>query len=169
MESYIRKENCFCSVCNKGMYRRPNQIEKGEVFCSSKCSNTRFKKDDILCVVCSSVIERRKRAKTCSRKCSNVHRTGTSYKLGRPKDNVVRARELKDHLLGIRDKKCNRCDFSVIEVIHVHHIIEKSKGGTDDIDNLELLCPNCHALHHHNQKLHGRTTVLANGTALKAV
>lgn len=40
--------------------------------------------------------------------------------------------------------KCLICGFD--EIIEVHHIIPRAKGGTDDEDNLVVLCPNHHAL-----------------------
>lgn len=40
--------------------------------------------------------------------------------------------------------KCFVCDFD--EVVEVHHITPKHRGGTDDLENLALLCPNHHAL-----------------------
>lgn len=41
---------------------------------------------------------------------------------------------------------CGRNDF-----LEFHHLTEKSNGGTDDYDNLILLCACCHAA------VHGRT------------
>lgn len=41
-------------------------------------------------------------------------------------------------------EKCFVCGFD--EIVEVHHILPKHKGGTDDIENLVLLCPNHHAL-----------------------
>lgn len=43
-------------------------------------------------------------------------------------------------------QECAICGFS--ELINLHHIIPKSKDGTDTIDNYIGLCPNCHNLHH---------------------
>lgn len=37
---------------------------------------------------------------------------------------------------------------SYIGAMHLHHINPRSRGGTDDSDNLVSLCPNCHAKHH---------------------
>ena len=37
--------------------------------------------------------------------------------------------------------RCCRCHEIGIEV---HHIIERSRGGNDDIENAAPLCPNCH-------------------------
>jgi len=33
-------------------------------------------------------------------------------------------------------------------LLRVHHIVPVSLGGTDEIENLVLLCPNCHTLVH---------------------
>lgn len=32
---------------------------------------------------------------------------------------------------------------------HIHHIKPICEGGKDDIENVVMLCPNCHALAHH--------------------
>ena len=37
--------------------------------------------------------------------------------------------------------------------IHAHHLIERCKGGSDNLDNLVLLHPNCHRQVHHLMKL----------------
>lgn len=47
----------------------------------------------------------------------------------------------------LRDKKrCVICSYN--RIINIHHIIHRSKGGTNDVDNLITLCPNCHSLVH---------------------
>lgn len=40
--------------------------------------------------------------------------------------------------------KCTVCGFD--EIVEVHHIIARYLGGTEDPENLILLCPNHHAL-----------------------
>ena len=52
--------------------------------------------------------------------------------------------EFKDYLE--LTSKCAICSFP--ELINIHHIIPKSEGGTDTIDNYIGLCFNCHNLHH---------------------
>jgi hypothetical protein len=42
--------------------------------------------------------------------------------------------------------------------LHVHHVIPRSDGGTDDIDNLQTLCPDCHA------QTHGKHSCLLCGS-----
>lgn len=54
----------------------------------------------------------------------------------------------------IRDNyKCNTCKkyfYKNKSKLHVHHIIERSQWGEDNMDNLTLLCINCHSKHHEN-------------------
>jgi RNA-directed DNA polymerase len=42
-----------------------------------------------------------------------------------------------------------RQPITEIERWHSHHLIWRTKGGTDDVDNLVLLHPNCHRQVHH--------------------
>jgi RNA-directed DNA polymerase len=50
---------------------------------------------------------------------------------------------------------CPMCSqgFNGDTSIHTHHIIERCKGGDDNLDNLVLLHPNCHRQVHHLMKL----------------
>ncbi len=41
-------------------------------------------------------------------------------------------------------KACEICGYDL--VVDVHHILEKSNGGNHEIENLVIVCPNCHAL-----------------------
>jgi hypothetical protein len=46
--------------------------------------------------------------------------------------------------------ECSACGWNE-SVCDLHHIIPKSKGGTNDHTNLTVLCPNCHRLAHDNK------------------
>lgn len=49
--------------------------------------------------------------------------------------------------------KCVKCGS--VENLHIHHIVEFSKGGRTELENLELLCASCHAEEHKdNQAYH---------------
>lgn len=88
--------------------------------------------------------------KTCSRSCSNKHREGIRYKMGRPHDKVVYQQGLKFRLLEQRGDKCERCSFPKTEILVVHH---KDRDRThNDLDNLELICPNCHHEEHYLER-----------------
>ncbi len=59
--------------------------------------------------------------------------------------------EIKKHKAWIRAQaikkygnKCELCGFSLI--VDTHHLLPKKEGGLHEINNLTVLCPNCHAL-----------------------
>lgn len=57
---------------------------------------------------------------------------------------------------GVRDKLLvearHRCTICAEKCFEIHHIIEQSAGGTDDEENLIVLCPNCHQQRYHRNK-----------------
>ena len=48
--------------------------------------------------------------------------------------------------LGPEDvHRCERCGkFRHVRSLEIHHILFRSHGGTDDIDNLAAVCRECH-------------------------
>jgi hypothetical protein len=59
--------------------------------------------------------------------------------------------EIKKHKAWIRMQaikkygdKCELCGYGL--TVETHHILPKNKGGLQEINNLMVLCPNCHAL-----------------------
>lgn len=151
MEKYTRKPNCNCKICNKEIYRRPFQLAKGDVYCSQDCYG---KSCTILvaCVVCGNEYQKGLNKKTCSRICSNKLRIGSKY-IGRPlKDKAQTNRALKERLILLRGTNCERCGYSNTKILNVHHKIRRADGGSNDIENLELICPNCHAEEHYGYK-----------------
>ena len=56
-------------------------------------------------------------------------------------------RENKHVLYGQQEGLCNGCklDFP-FKIFEVDHVIPQAKGGTDHIENLQLLCPHCNRL-----------------------
>jgi len=150
-EQYKRKPNTRCLICGKEIYRRPFEIEKnkGRVFCSMKCYGKSCRRE-IPCVVCGKLILAGHNKKTCSRGCANKHRAGIKYKMNRPRDKVKTQRALKIRLLKSRGKKCERCGFEEYQILQVHHK-DKDKNN-NKLDNLEILCPNCHSREHYSEK-----------------
>lgn len=147
-EQYKRTPNTKCFVCGNPVYRRPLELEKsgGRAFCSVVCYGLSCRKENA-CLVCGNPILASLNKKTCSRKCANIYRTGIKYKLGRPsKDKVKNARFVKTGLLDIRGGKCERCGFSKTKILEVHH--RDRNPSNNSLENLELICPNCHAEEH---------------------
>ena len=145
-ESYKRKPNTACLICAKPIYKRPVEIKRGRVFCSSECYGIANRKETP-CIVCGTPILASANAKTCGRACANKHRTGIRYKIGSPKDKVKDQRALKLRLLASRGERCERCKYDKKEILNVHHTDRNRKNS--DLSNLELLCPNCHAEEHY--------------------
>lgn len=102
------------------------------------------------CVICGKLILSKFNKKTCSRTCSNKHRLGIKYKIGRPKDKAKSQRLLKLRLIKERGKKCERCDYKKLEILQVHH--KDRNRNNNDLENLALICPNCHYEEHFLEK-----------------
>jgi len=144
-ESYKRNPNTNCSVCKKLIYRRPSQIKSGKVFCSLICRGISDRKE-IPCSVCGKLILSGLNKKTCNRACANIQRTGIKYHLGSPRDKVKSQQALKIRLLKERGKKCERCDYDKYEILQVHHV--NKNRNHNNLENLLLICPNCHYEEH---------------------
>ncbi|HLN19359.1 MAG TPA: HNH endonuclease [Patescibacteria group bacterium] len=157
VERYKRKPNASCLVCGKDVYRRPIEIKRnnGRVFCSVACYGKSCRKETP-CLICGKPILAGFHRKTCSRSCSNKYREGIKYKLNSPRDKVKTQGLLKIRLLKIRGKKCERCGFGKYEILQVHH--KNKNRNNNDLDNLELICPNCHSEEHYfdNSWVRGR-------------
>lgn len=65
-------------------------------------------------------------------------------------DQVISRRAASQERVSLlrRMRGCDVCGFSVMNVLHVHHIRPVSEGGLGAKDNLALLCPNCHSIVH---------------------
>ena len=150
-ETYKRNPNTKCVVCNKPIYRRPQEIKtNGErVFCSQACFGISCRKE-IPCLVCGKPILSGLNKKTCSRSCANTHREGIRYKINRPRDKAQKIRAIKIILLEQRGTKCERCSYNKLEVLQVHH--KDRDRDNNKIDNLEIICPNCHFEEHYLEK-----------------
>ena len=150
-ELYKRNPNTNCFVCNKSIYKRPYEIQRNEkrVFCSMVCYGISCRKEKP-CVICGKLILSGLHKKTCSRSCANKYRTGIKYKINRPRDRVISQRALKIRLLKNRGRNCERCNYDKYEILQAHH---KNRDRDDNnIDNLELICPNCHFKEHYLEK-----------------
>ena len=147
-EQSKRKPNTTCSVCSTPIYRRPIELEKSKnhSYCSSACYGKASRKEKP-CIVCGALILAGANKKTCSRTCANKNRAGICYSGRAPKDKVKTQRILKVRLFTLKGKQCWRCGFSISQVLVVHHIDRNRNNNS--LKNLEILCPNCHAMEHY--------------------
>lgn len=146
-----RNPNCACVVCHTKMYRRPVQIAAGNVYCSLQCSG-KHQRVNKNCKICGSSYFGNKA--TCSRSCANKARAGISYTRENRFNNAYRGSVLKEKVAELRGGVCERCQENNYAILQIHHKVERYRGGTDDVSNLELLCPNCHAAHHLGKSLY---------------
>lgn len=146
-----RKPNTKCNVCGNPVYRRPGELQKKVlgIFCSHHCYGM-YQRIEIPCTVCGKMILSGANKKTCSRSCANKNRAGIQYTGRRLKDNVVTIRQLKNRMIEDRGTNCERCDFNICKILQVHH--RDRNRSNNNITNLELLCPNCHAIEHYLKK-----------------
>ena len=62
-------------------------------------------------------------------------------------DAPIHYRQNKHVLYGQQEGTCNGCktDFP-FRIFDVDHVVPKSRGGTDHIENLQLLCSSCNRI-----------------------
>ena len=62
-------------------------------------------------------------------------------------DAPINYRKNKHVLYGQQEGRCEGCrmDFP-FKIFEVGHLIPRSRGGTDHLDNLQLLCPHCNRI-----------------------
>ena len=83
----------------------------------------------------------------CSRSCATaanntVYRSKEKHPLWKGGNNQYRSLAFSK-----LPNVCNRCGYSeVVDVLQVHH--KDRNRGNGVVDNLEILCPTCHALEH---------------------
>lgn len=133
-----------CIVCGL-IYQKTAAYSK---YCSVQCSEKARKKSTYTCQICNSTFHRRntKRCRNgnvladiyCSVECHGIARSinGTS-------NYQYKAFLLKEEI------KCERCGIDDYEVLHVHHKDRNRKNA--NIDNLEILCANCHTKEHYKE------------------
>jgi len=92
-------------------------------------------------------------AKTCKKCQDNSGEKNPNYRHGGAMGNRQFARARFVWLLIHRGVICERCGYNDVTVLVMHH---KSRDRNDNSwGNLELLCPNCHALEHAGEWRHG--------------
>ena len=125
--------------------------KKSNVFCSSSCSatynNKRRKKKTINCLSCDELTSN---AKYCNNKCQRNHQRQIIFEKIEKGDTSLTPYLYKNFLIQKYGEKCMECGWSKRNPtsgkipIELEHIDGDSTNNS--LENLKLLCPNCHSL-----------------------
>lgn len=163
----------ICETCGGVFKPHPKNLKKpGKArFCTVSCSSKRqrswTKTPNVSCAYCHKQfyknLTKRKASKSGLYFCCREHRD-LALRIGTPQTVAAiqphKYRNKTQPTIHYRDfafrhygKRCGRCHFdSVPEILVIHHKDRNRQNNT--LDNLEVLCPNCHAIEH----------ICANGT-----
>lgn len=132
------------SISGKGQYGKilNDRLKSLNLEWKSKPKNLHTK----ICPVCNkefqTPIGTTEERTTCGYACSNTYfRSGKNN--GRFKAGSTAYRNIAFNEYG---KKCNRCGISDEDVLVVHH--KDRDRENNKVDNLEVLCANCHMKEH---------------------
>lgn len=150
-----RKPNTVCHVCGKEFYRSPKvkaASKSGFCFCSHACFS-KYQTVLCSCPLCGQAFKAGLNKKYCSKTCANKARKGIKYFTGQRKSKYSTYRSYRQALIKLRGEVCELCGYKEHpKILVVHHIIKRCDGGTNDLTNLQLICPNCHALLHYDKE-----------------
>lgn len=95
----------------------------------------------------AKTVERRALTKACSaawRKANpEVARNHVRNRRAKLRDGGVLSKDIEKTLMAAQDGKCAICRRCILEKFHLDHIIPVARGGRNEDDNAQLLCPPC--------------------------
>ena len=146
-----------CLNCNGKINTTINEERK---FCSKSCSATynnkkkKKKKSNKKCINCGKELQNRNN-KYCNNICQNEYQNNEIFKLIESNNlhlnnSSTESRWVKKYLIIKYGEKCMKCGWNEIHQItgNVPIQINHKDGNTENnkLNNVELLCPNCHSL-----------------------
>lgn len=161
-----------CVVCEKPLPRGNRK------FCCIECrkKTQKQKSKELICEYCGKTFIGYKGRKYCCNDCSNASKNEkrvNDWRIGKyvlnPNETVPDT--IRNYLLNKVDYKCEECGFegynrkSGKTILQVHH--KDGNSANNNEDNLQILCPNCHAMTENymglNRGKSGRTQRYKNG------
>lgn len=163
-QTQISTKEIFCKNCNTAVTKKLSEISNNN-FCSQSCAasynnrNRAAKHPQIThdCVICGQKTKKNS-IKYCSIKCQHQHYRDEKIKewLNGNFSNAITGKTLqikpfiRNYLKDKALNKCSKCGWNDINPVtkrcplEINHI--DGNPLNNDILNLEVLCPNCHAL-----------------------
>ena len=134
-----------CKICSK-KFTVIKVRRKTAKYCSRECySKAQYGSLKIPCAVCGKIVIRppshlgKYKSPCCSIKCRGLLVRKSKPAVATSARKWLETRELIN--------KCNRCDFIDSKILVIHH--RDRNRQNNELDNLEVLCPNCHAIEHY--------------------
>lgn len=145
----IEKENCKCLNCNSIFVKQSSSKRK---FCTQSCAtifNNKKKKKNSTCKECRNEIKFHK--VYCNNECQQKFQRKLIFeKIEKGIHATVGSKIFKTYLIEKFGEQCMKCswkdknEYSNKIPVELHHI--DCNPDNNKINNLQLLCPNCHSL-----------------------
>ena len=156
----------ICPVCSREFAQVQKEIERGNgKVCSLRCASVRAaaarrkkaeaRRVEVACANCGASLRRAPsrvgRYNFCDRACKEkAQKVGGISGIQPPHYGTGRSRYRKK-ALERGEIVCARCGYSKVPgILEVHHIDRNRENA--NIENLIILCPNCHAEDHFSRK-----------------
>ncbi len=154
-----------CKHCCSKFRALQKEVKRGNSkFCSRSCfgayrkANKTPKNPNVICAYCNQPFYKNESKKKNSKHgiyfCSRKHKDkGQGLEFGISKIHPPHygdghgIRNYRSKALKNYPNECNRCGYSAAPSILVVHHKDRNRFN-NNLDNLEILCPNCHALKH---------------------
>lgn len=152
----ITKEITICLNCGNEIFDLKSSKRK---FCSQKCNaiynNQKYPKKKRIrnrlynCICCRKKLNDTQ-FKYCSKKCESEYQKQLIWKKIDDGETTLPSRYYKQYLIEKFEEKCMKCGWNEINPssgkipIQLEH--KDGNAENNSLDNLELLCPNCHSL-----------------------
>jgi len=155
-----------CKQCKRTFEVRAADVKRGHgQFCSTECVGNfrrgKIKKPEsyisLICVQCSAEFTRSRHSleyskcksgvRFCSRACKDKAQRLGGIKEIQPPHYGYGISTYRDKAFRSLPKQCNSCGYNEHpEILRVHHKDRNRRNA--QLENLEVLCPNCHVLEH---------------------
>lgn len=149
----IRSKKCLNCDCEFN-FSVNSKKERNKKFCSNSCStsynnNLRSKAIVLNCKNCGLKLDKSIK-KYCDNKCQGEHKRRLIFEKIKNGDTNLYEKQYKNFLINEYGNKCMDCGWCEINKytgkvpIQLEHIDGNSDNNS--LNNLRLLCPNCHSL-----------------------
>ena len=154
-----KKAPLRCLRCEKELI---GKLRENKKFCSHSCSATYNNKlglnkpgikilKTVKCLLCENCFKTERKTNVyCSKKCEIEYKRMKVFSEIEKGDGIFSERKLKKYLIEKYGEECMECGWDKINIItnkvpiELEHIDGDSTNN--DLQNLKLLCPNCHSL-----------------------